>query len=112
MRNPEHFIPPRDATALVVVDIQERFFPAMEGERKDTFLENTKILLQFAKPTGACALEQLMGILDTLPVYTLPRQVPQELLPGLSDIALHPTSRWPVGNGHISLCLLRTSLGP
>ena len=49
MSNPECFIPPRDATALVVVDIQERFFPAMEAERKDAFLENTRILLKLAK---------------------------------------------------------------
>ena len=52
MNDIEHFVPPRDATALVVVDIQERFFPAMEAERKDTFLENTKLLLKFANTMG------------------------------------------------------------
>jgi nicotinamidase-related amidase len=48
MRNPARFIPPRDTTALVVVDIQERFFPAMEAERKDAFLENATTLLKLA----------------------------------------------------------------
>jgi nicotinamidase-related amidase len=48
----EHFVPPRDATALIVVDIQERFFPAMEAERKAAFLENTKLLLELAKNLG------------------------------------------------------------
>ncbi len=31
MSNLEHFIPHRDTTALIVVDIQEKFFPAMEA---------------------------------------------------------------------------------
>jgi len=52
MRNLEHFVPPRDATALIVVDIQERFFPAMEPVRKDTALENVRLLLQLAKTMG------------------------------------------------------------
>jgi nicotinamidase-related amidase len=52
MRNAERLVPPRDATALIVVDIQERFFPAMEAERKEPFLDNTKLLLQLAKALG------------------------------------------------------------
>ncbi len=52
MSNLEQFIPPRDATAVVVVDIQEMFFPAMETDRKDSFLDNTKLLLQFANTMG------------------------------------------------------------
>ena len=52
MRNLEHFVPPRDATAVIVVDIQERFFPAMEPERKDKALENILLVLQLAKTMG------------------------------------------------------------
>ncbi len=52
MRNLEHFVPPRDATALIVVDSQERLFVAMEPERKDSALENTKLLLRLAKTMG------------------------------------------------------------
>ncbi len=49
MSHLERFVLPRDATALVIIDIQERFFPAMEEERKEAFLENTGLLLQLAK---------------------------------------------------------------
>ena len=49
MRRLEHFVPPRDATALIVVDIQERLFAAMEPGRKDAVLQNTRLLLQLAK---------------------------------------------------------------
>jgi nicotinamidase-related amidase len=49
MRNLEHLVPPRGATALIVVDFQERLFAAMEAERKDAVLQNTRLLLQLAK---------------------------------------------------------------
>lgn len=52
MSNIERFVPPMNATALIVVDIQERFFPAMEAERKDAFLDNVKLLLELAKTLG------------------------------------------------------------
>ncbi len=52
MRKLEHFVPPREATAVIVVDVQERFFPAMEPKRKDKILENIRLLLQLAKTMG------------------------------------------------------------
>lgn len=49
MRELEHFVPPREATALILVDFQERLFAAMDPARKDEVLQNTKLLLQLAK---------------------------------------------------------------
>lgn len=49
MRDLEHFVPPREATALILVDFQERLFAAMDPVRKDEVLQNTKRLLQLAK---------------------------------------------------------------
>lgn len=49
MRRLEHFVLPRDRTALIVVDIQERLFAAMEPDRKEAVLGNTKLLLELAK---------------------------------------------------------------
>jgi len=49
MRSLDHFVPPRDATAIILVDFQERLFAAMEPNRKEVVLENTKLLLQLAK---------------------------------------------------------------
>jgi nicotinamidase-related amidase len=82
MKNPENFIPPRDGTALIVVDIQERFFPAMEAERKDTFLENTRLLLQLANTMGLPVLlteqypkglgKTIPPVLEALPPGTEP----------------------------------------
>jgi nicotinamidase-related amidase len=52
MKNLQPFVPPRDATALIIVDIQERLFAAMDPERKEAFLNNTQLLLQLAKTLG------------------------------------------------------------
>jgi nicotinamidase-related amidase len=84
MSDLEHFLPPRDATALVVVDIQERFFPAMEAERKDPFLENTKLLLELAKTMGLPVLvteqypkglgKTIPSVAEALPAGTEPME--------------------------------------
>ena len=80
MRHLEHFVPPRDATALVLVDFQERLFAAMEPERKEAVLENTKLLLQLAKTMEMPVLvtEQYpKGLGKTIP------QVVEDLPPGV-----------------------------
>jgi nicotinamidase-related amidase len=91
MRTTEHFIPPRDAAALIVVDIQERFFPAMEAGRKDTVLENTKLLLQLAKTMSLPVLvtEQYpKGLGKTIP------PVVEELPPGAEPLEKLTFSSW------------------
>jgi len=40
---------PRDRTALVLVDYQERLFPAMDPERREETLRNTLLLLATAR---------------------------------------------------------------
>ena len=79
MRNLKHLVPPRDATALIVVDIQEKLFAAMEPERKQTVLENTRLLLKLAKTLDLPVLvtEQYpRGLGKTIP------PVVEELPPG------------------------------
>lgn len=49
MKSLEPFVPRRDATALLVVDIQERLFAAMDPDRKESVLANTRLLLQLAR---------------------------------------------------------------
>jgi nicotinamidase-related amidase len=91
MSNLEDFIPRRDATALIVVDIQERFFLAMEAERKETFLENIKLLLRLAKTVGLQVLvtEQYpKGLGKTIP------PVVEELPPGTAPFEKLSFSSW------------------
>ena len=52
MKNLQPFVPQRNATALILVDIQERLFAAMDPERKEGFINNTQLLLQLAKTIG------------------------------------------------------------
>ena len=91
MSNLERFIPRKEAAALIVVDIQERFFPAMEAERQDTFLENTRLLLQFAKTMGLLVLvtEQYpKGLGKTIP------PVVEELPQGTEPLEKLSFSSW------------------
>jgi nicotinamidase-related amidase len=91
MSNLERFIPRREAAALIVVDIQERFFPAMEEERKDVFLENTKLLLRLAKTLGMPVLvtEQYpKGLGKTIP------PVAEELPQGTEPVEKLSFSSW------------------
>jgi nicotinamidase-related amidase len=91
MRKLEHFVPPRDATALMIVDIQERFFAAMEPDRRDVVLKNTKLLLQLAKTMDLPVLvtEQYpKGLGKTI------RPVKEELPPGVEPFEKLIFSSW------------------
>lgn len=91
MSNPEHFVPPRDGTALIVVDVQERLFAAMQPERRDTVLENTLLLLQLAKTLNLPVLvtEQYpRGLGKTIP------QVSEDLPEGTEPVEKLVFSSW------------------
>lgn len=91
MSNLEHLVPPRDSTALIVVDIQERLFAAMEPERKGVVLENTRLLLRLAKTMGLPVLvtEQYpKGLGKTIPA------VAEELPPGEEPLEKLIFSSW------------------
>lgn len=91
MRNLEHFVPPREGTALILVDFQERFFAAMEPARKETVLENTRLLLQLAKTMELPVLvtEQYpKGLGRTIP------QVLEELPQGVEPVEKLIFSSW------------------
>jgi len=49
MRCLHAFTLPRNQTALVLVDYQERLFPAMDPDRKEEILTNTGLLLETAR---------------------------------------------------------------
>ncbi len=91
MKDLRHIVPPRDATALIIVDIQERLFAAMEPERKEAVLANTRLLLQLAKAMGLPVLvtEQYpKGLGGTIP------PVKDELPPGCEPIEKLIFSSW------------------
>jgi nicotinamidase-related amidase len=91
MRNLDHFVPPRDATAIVLVDFQERLFEAMEPHRKELVLQNTKLLLQLAK-----AMELPVLVTEQYPKglgKTLP-QVLADLPPGVEAAEKLVFSSW------------------
>ncbi len=91
MKDLMHIVPPRDATALIIVDIQERLFAAMEPERKDSVLANTRLLLQLAKTMDLPVLvtEQYpRGLGGTIP------PVMDELPPGCEPFEKLIFSSW------------------
>ena len=49
MRCLHDFTLSRDKTALILVDLQEKLFPAMDPEKKDRTLRNTVLLLDLAR---------------------------------------------------------------
>ena len=101
MRHLEHFVPPRDATALVLVDFQERLFAAMEPERKEAVLENTKLLLQLAKTMEMPVLvtEQYpKGLGKTIP------QVVEVLPPGVEAVLLTSETAPEAISAHVATC--------
>jgi len=49
MRCLHDFTLPRKQTALVIVDFQERLFPAMDPDRKEEMRKNTALLLELAR---------------------------------------------------------------
>ncbi len=68
--NAENYILYAKDTALIVIDIQERLFPAMEEARKATLVKNACILIESARVLGmpVVASEQYRkGLGDTLP---------------------------------------------
>lgn len=74
----------RDATTLMVVDVQERLFPAMDADHREEVVKNIKILTTAAKRLGVptIATEQYpKGLGHTLPELreTLPSGV--EVIP-------------------------------
>jgi len=48
----------RDATTLMVVDVQERLFPAMDADHREEVVKNIKILTTAAKRLGVPTLDE------------------------------------------------------
>jgi nicotinamidase-related amidase len=91
MRSLEHFAPPRDATAMILVDFQERLYAAMEPHRKEVVLENTRLLLQLARTMALPVLvtEQYpRGLGKTIP------QVAADLPAGVEAVEKLVFSSW------------------
>jgi len=61
---------PRQGTTLVIVDVQERLFPAMDADHREEVMRNIKILATTARRLGlpVIATEQYpKGLGHTLP---------------------------------------------
>jgi nicotinamidase-related amidase len=52
MATPHPMTLPRDGTALLLVDVQERLFPAMDGDHREEVMRNIKILVAMAGRLG------------------------------------------------------------
>jgi nicotinamidase-related amidase len=84
---------PREGTTLVIVDVQERLFPAMDADHREEVMRNIKILATTARRLGlpVVATEQYpKGLGHTLP------ELRETLGPDVQPVAKVSFSCWDV----------------
>ena len=86
---------PRQHTALVVIDVQERLFPAMDADHREEVMRNIKVLTTATPSVSACPLGD--RAVSQGARATPCRKWSKTLCPGVEPIEKVAFSCWAVG---------------